>query len=91
MNKFLNFDLNYTYTSTYDGAEQDDPNKSSGQTNAQLVRVLNLLNLNTNFKISGLKNFNFLLSTKWSDVAEITEMEIELLMMKEPTIILLMI
>ena len=70
LNKFLNFDLNYTYTSTYDGAEQDNPNKSSGQTNAQLVRVpRNLLNLNTNFKISGLKNFNFLLSTKWSDVA----------------------
>ena len=66
----MNFDLNYTYTSTYDGAEQDNPNKSSGQTNAQLVRVpRNLLNLNTNFKISGLKNFNFLLSTKWSDVA----------------------
>ena len=23
-NDFLNFDLNYTYTSTYDGADQDD-------------------------------------------------------------------
>ena len=26
---YLNFNLNYTYTSTYDGAEQDDPNKIS--------------------------------------------------------------
>jgi outer membrane receptor protein involved in Fe transport len=37
--EFLNFDLNYTYTSTYDGAEQDDPDKSSSYTNAQMVRV----------------------------------------------------
>ena len=28
-NDVLNFDFNYTYTSTYDGAEQDDPNKNS--------------------------------------------------------------
>ena len=26
-NDYLNFGLNYTYTSTYDGAEQDDPDK----------------------------------------------------------------
>ena len=66
----LNFQLNYTYTSSYDGAEQDDPNKSSSYTNAQLVRVpRNLLNLNTNFKIPGYENFNFFLNTKWSDVA----------------------
>ena len=69
-NKFLNFDLNYTYTSTYDGAEQDDPNKTDGQNNAQLVRVpRNLINLNTNFKIPGSENLNILLSTKWSDMA----------------------
>ena len=35
----LNFNLNYTYTSTYDGAEQDDPNKNQNYTNAQMVRV----------------------------------------------------
>ena len=70
LNKFLNFDFNYTYTSTYDGAEQDNPNKSSGQTNAQLVRVpRNLFNLNTNLKMPGFKNLSILLSTKWSDMA----------------------
>ncbi len=70
LNKFLNFSLNYTYTSTYDGAEQDDPDKSSSYTNSQLVRVpRNLLNLNTNLKFPGFENLNFLLSTKWSDVA----------------------
>ena len=70
LNRFLNFDLNYTYTSTYDGAEQDDPNKTKGQNNAQLVRVpRNLINLNTNFKIPGFENINILLSTKWSDMA----------------------
>ena len=25
LNEMFNFDLNYTYTSTYDGAEQDNP------------------------------------------------------------------
>ncbi len=69
-NKFLNFDFNYTYTSTYDGAEQDNPNKSSGQTNAQLVRVpRNLFNLNTTFIMPEFENLNILLSTKWSDMA----------------------
>ena len=27
-NNNIDFDLNYTYTSTYDGAEQDDPDKT---------------------------------------------------------------
>ena len=35
----LKFDLNYTYTSTYDGAEQDDPDKNQNYTNKQMVRV----------------------------------------------------
>ena len=62
--------LNYTYTSTYDGAEQDNPDKSSGQTNAQMVRVpRHLVNLNTNFSDTRFKKYNFSLSTKWSDVA----------------------
>lgn len=68
--KNLNFDLNYTYTSTYDGAEQDDPNKSSSYTNKQIVRVpRNIINLKTHFTIPKYKNLNFSLNTKWSDVA----------------------
>lgn len=70
LNKNLNFDLNYTYTSTYDGAEQDDPNKSSSYTNAQMVRVpRNIINLRTNFSIPGYKDINFSLNSKWSDEA----------------------
>ena len=66
----LNFGLNYTYTSTYDGAEQDDPDKNQSYHNAQLVRVpRNLINLITNVKIPGYKNLNFTLNTKWSDTA----------------------
>ena len=34
LNKFLDFNLNYTYTSTYDGAEQDN------QTRAQVKLML---------------------------------------------------
>ena len=69
-NKILNFGFNYTYTSTYDGAEQDDPNKSSSYTNAQLVRVpRNIINLSTDFKIPGYKNLELTLNTKWSDMA----------------------
>ncbi len=66
----LNFDLNYTYTSTYDGAEQDDPNKNESYHNAQMVRVpRNIVNLTTNMKIPGYKNLDLTLNTKWSDVA----------------------
>ena len=67
---FLNLELNYTYTSTYDGAEQDDPDKSSSYTNSQLVRIpKNLINLKTNFKPKKIKNLEFILNTKWSDTA----------------------
>ncbi len=70
INKNLNFDLNYTYTSTYDGAEQDDPNKSSSYTNAQMVRVpRNIINLRTNFSFPGYEDINFSLNSKWSDEA----------------------
>ena len=56
----LNFALNYTYTSTYDGAEQDDPDKNSSYTNAQMVRVpRNIVNLRTNFKIPNYENLDF--------------------------------
>ena len=66
----LNFSLNYTYTSTYDGAEQDDPNKNENYHNAQMVRVpRNIVNLATNMKIPGYKNLDLTLNTKWSDVA----------------------
>ena len=64
----LNFDLNYTYTSTYDGAEQDNPDKNESYHDARMVRVpRNIINLTTNMKIPGYKNLDFSLSTKWSD------------------------
>jgi len=64
----LNFDLNYTYTSTYDGAEQDDPDKNESYHDVRLVRVpRNMINLITNMKIPGYKNLDLSLSTKWSD------------------------
>ncbi|MBC8304321.1 MAG: TonB-dependent receptor, partial [Pelagibacterales bacterium] len=57
MNDTLNFGFNYTYTSTYDGAEQDNPDKNSNYYNAQMVRVpRNIINLTTNYKIPGYKN-----------------------------------
>ena len=66
----LNFDLNYTYTSTYDGAEQDDPDKNENYHDARLARVpRNIINLITNMKIPGYKNLDLSLSTKWSDDA----------------------
>ena len=69
-NNNLNFSLNYTYTSTYDGAEQDDPDKSSSYTNAQMVRVpRNLINLSTNYILPKNENMTITLNTKWSDVA----------------------
>ena len=83
-NNYIDFDLNYTYTSTYDGAEQDDPDKNSSYTNAQMVRVpRHLINFKTNFSPSNFKNLNFTLNTKWSDMARDYEMEIEHIMMKE--------
>jgi len=64
----LNFDLNYTYTSTYDGAEQDDPNRNTNYHDARLVRVpRHIVNLATNMKIPGYKNLDLTLNTKWSD------------------------
>ncbi len=70
VNDFLNLGLNYTYTSTYDGAEQDDPNKNSSYTNAQMVRVpRNIINIKTNFKLPNYEDIDFTLSTKWSDMA----------------------
>jgi len=70
VSNLLNFDLNYTYTSTYDGAEADDPNRNQSYTNNQMVRVpRNIINLNTNFKLPNFKNLEFNLNSKWSDMA----------------------
>ena len=64
----INFALNYTYTSTYDGAEQDDPDKSSSYTNSQMVRVpRHLINIKTNFLLPNINDLHFSLNTKWSD------------------------
>ena len=69
-NDLLNFNLNYTYTSTYDGAEQDNPNKSSSYYNAQMVRVpRHMVNLATKVKFPNYENLNLTLNTKWSDTA----------------------
>ena len=67
---YLNFSLNYTYTSTYDGAEADDPNRNQNYTNNQIVRVpRHLINLQTNFKLPKFQNLSFKINTKWSDNA----------------------
>ena len=64
----LNFGLNYAYTSTYDGAEQDDPDKNENYHDARMVRVpRNIINLVTNMKIPGYKDLDLSLNTKWSD------------------------
>ena len=66
----LRFDLNYTYTSTYDGAEQDNPLASGTYHNEQLVRVpRNVINLLTNVKFSNYKKLNLSLNTKYADMA----------------------
>ena len=68
LNDLLNFGLNYTYTQTYDGAEQDNPNNS--YVNSQMVRVpRNIINLITNIKFPSYKNLDLTLRTKWSDKA----------------------
>ena len=66
-NDSLNFDFNYTYTSTYDGAEQDDPNKNSDYYNSQMVRVpRHFFNLATSYVFPD-KNLSLTLHTKISD------------------------
>jgi len=68
-NDFLNFNLNYTYTSTYDGAEQDDPNKNSDYYNSQMVRIpRHFLNLSTKYIFPN-KKLNVVLHTKASSEA----------------------
>tara|TARA_B100001741_G_C16537203_1_gene592493 strand:+ start:142 stop:2133 length:1992 start_codon:yes stop_codon:yes gene_type:complete len=68
LNEILGFDFNYTYTQSYDGAEQDNPNNT--MINSQMVRVpRNIINLITNLKVPGYKDLNVTLKTKWSDEA----------------------
>ena len=70
-NDFLNFDLNYTYTSTYDGADEDDLKDGYTSSGAfldkRMVRIpRHLVNLKTVFLIPS-KKLGFTLETKWSD------------------------
>ena len=68
LSEMFNFGLNYTYTQTYDGAEQDNPN--NGNQNSQMVRVpRNIINLITDVKVPGYKDLGVTLRTKWSDEA----------------------
>ena len=69
-NKKLNLNLNYTYTSTYDGADFDDPNlgpNSAGDfSNSQMVRVpRHLLNIGASYEL--MDNINLNWHTKYSD------------------------
>ena len=72
-NDFLNFDVNYTYTSSYDGADWDDQVGDGScacgvALDKAMVRVpRNLINLKTEFRIPNYEKFNFSLETKWSD------------------------
>ena len=67
---YVTIGINYTYTSTYDGAEQDDPDKSPSYTNKQMVRVpRNIINIKTDFSLPAYKKMNISLNTKWSDMA----------------------
>ncbi len=69
-NDQLNFGFNYTYTNTYDGAEQDDPDKSNSYTSSQLVRIpRHLINLNTQLNFPNYENLNIILNSKWSEDA----------------------
>ena len=66
LNEMFNFGLNYTYTSSYDGADEDNPSNSNS--GSQMVRVpRNLINLITNIKVPAYKNLDISLRTKWSD------------------------
>ena len=68
LNELFNFGLNYTYTSSFDGA--DEQNLSGPDSGSQMVRVpRNLVNLITNVKVPGYKDLDITLRTKWSDEA----------------------
>ena len=69
LNEIYNFGLNYTYTQSYDGADEDNPS-TSRNAGSQMVRVpRNLVNLITNIKVPRYKDLDITLRTKWSDKA----------------------
>ena len=71
-NENLNFGLNYTYTSTYDGADMDDYLNEGGTgggafLDSRMVRVpRHLVNLTSYYKLPD-TSLSFLLQTIWSD------------------------
>ena len=70
--KNLNFNLGYTYNSTYDGADFDDPDLGPGSAgsflNSQMVRVpRHLANIGANYNITDTTILGW--KTKWSDTA----------------------
>ena len=69
-NDSLNFDFNYTYTSTYDGAEFENPDLNTAHyVNSQMVRVpRHFFNLITNYQIPE-TNLGLTLRTKISSKA----------------------
>ena len=76
-NEKLNFYFNYTYNSTYDGAEHDNPKLLASYTNSQMVRVpRHMFNLATNYIFPN-KNLNLTLHTKVSSKARDYGIKIE--------------
>jgi vitamin B12 transporter len=70
--KDLDFKLGYTYNSTYDGADFDDPDLGPGSAgdflNSQIVRVpRHLINVSANYNITDTTILGW--KTKWSDTA----------------------
>ena len=70
--KNLNFDLGYTYNSTYDGADFDDPDFGPGSAgdflNSQMVRVpRHFVGIGANYNITDTTILGW--KTKWSDTA----------------------
>ena len=68
-NDLLDFNLNYTYTTTYDGAEHDNPDLLGDYAKSDMVRVpRHFLNLITNYKLPE-TNLNLSLRSKISSKA----------------------
>jgi outer membrane receptor protein involved in Fe transport len=67
--EMLNFMFNYTYSSTYDGADHDNENKTATSfTDTKMVAVpRHAFNLVTAFKLPGYENLDLTFNTKYSD------------------------